>query len=127
MQSLMAISFGSYLPNIIVIIIIITIIHSNITDIENEVCVFQSCIYDYFKINDKSKDPDHTRNSLFSEYNDLSRRQLKNFLKDFKRNTDADNSIKIRYVNKLIRIKRSKKGSRLRTEMTNDEKIEKDF
>ena len=105
MQSLMAISFGSYLPNIIVIIIIITIIHSNITDIENEVCVFQSCIYDYFKINDKSKDPDHTRNSLFSEYNDLSRRQLKIFLKDFKRNTDAFNYIKIRYVNKLIRIK----------------------
>ena len=76
---------------------------------------------------DKSKDPDHTRNSLFSEYNHLSRRQLKKVLKELKSNTDVDNSTRIRYVSKLIRIKYRKKGSRLRTEMTNDEKIEKDF
>ena len=37
---------------------------SVITDIENEVCVFESCIYDYFKLIEKSKDPDHTRNSF---------------------------------------------------------------
>ena len=51
-------------------------LHSEITDIENEVCVFQSCFYNYFKI-DKSKDLDRSRNYLFSEYNHLSRRQLK--------------------------------------------------
>ena len=38
---------------------------SVITDIENEVCVFESCIYDYFKLIEKSKDPDHTRNSFY--------------------------------------------------------------
>ena len=48
-------------------------------------------------------------------------------MKELQTNTDADNSTRIRYVSKLIRIKYSKKGSRLRTEMTNDEKIEKDF
>ena len=46
--------------------------------------MFQPCIYDYFKLIDKSKDPDHTRNSIFSEYNHLSQRQLKNFLKELK-------------------------------------------
>ena len=51
-------------------------LHSEITDIENEVCVFQSCFYNYFKI-DKSKDLDRSRNYLFSEYNHLSRCQLK--------------------------------------------------
>ena len=90
-------------------------LHSEITDIENEVCVFQSCFYNYFKI-DKSKDLDRSRNYLFSEYNHLSRRQLKKkFLKQLKSNTDADNSTRIRYVSKLIRIKYSKKDSRLRT------------
>ena len=48
-------------------------------------------------------------------------------MKDLKSNTDANNSTRIRYVSKLIRIKYSKKGSRLRTEMTNDDKTEKDF
>ena len=48
-------------------------------------------------------------------------------MKGLKGNTDADNSARIRDVSKLIRIKYSKKGSKLRTEMTNDEKIEKDF
>ena len=102
-------------------------LHSDITDIENEVCMFQSCIYDYFKLIDESKDPDHTRNSLFTYYNHLSRRQLKKILKELKSNTDADNSTRIRYVSKLIRIKYSKKRSILRTEMINDEKVEKDF
>ena len=51
-------------------------LHSEITDIENEVCVFQSCFYNYFKI-DKSKDLDRSRNYPFSEYNHLSGRQLK--------------------------------------------------
>ena len=44
-----------------------------------------------------------------------------------KSNTEADNSTRIRYVSKLIRIKYTKKSSKLRTEMTNDDKIEKDF
>ena len=44
-------------------------LHSNITDIENEVRVFQSCIYDYFKLIDSSKDPEYTSNSLSTEYN----------------------------------------------------------
>ena len=57
---------------------------SVITDIENEVCVFESCIYDYFKLIEKSKDPDHTRNSLFTGYNNLSGRQLKLFRKSLK-------------------------------------------
>ena len=48
-------------------------------------------------------------------------------MKELKGNTDADNSSRIRCVSKLIRIEYSKKGSRLRTEMTNGEKIEKDF
>ena len=48
-------------------------------------------------------------------------------MKEFKSNTDADNSTRIRYVSKLIRIKYTKKSSKLRTEMTNDEKIEKDL
>ena len=90
-------------------------LHNDITDIENEVCVFQSSIFNYFKVIDKSKDPDHTRNSLFSECNHLSRRQLEIFFF----NTDADNSTRIQYISKLIRIKYSKKGSsRLRTKMT---------
>ena len=49
---------------------------SVITDIENEVCVFESCIYDYFKLIEKSKDPDHTRNSFYW-INHLFRRQPK--------------------------------------------------
>ena len=63
-------------------------VHSNITDTENEVCVFQSCVYDYFKVIEKSKDPDDTRNSLcplileLTEYNHLSQVQLK---KNFER------------------------------------------
>ena len=48
-------------------------------------------------------------------------------MKELKSNTDADNSARVRQVSKLIRIKYSKKGSKLRTEITNDEKIEKDF
>ena len=36
-------------------------------------------------------------------------------MKELKSNTDADNSTRIRYASKLIRIKYSKKGSRLRT------------
>ena len=55
-------------------------LHSDITD----------------KITDKSKDPDHTRNSFFSENNHLSRFQLKKFLKELKSNTDADNFTRIR-------------------------------
>ena len=51
---------------------------------ENEVCVFQSCIYDYFKLIEKSKGPNHTRNSLFTEYNHLSWRQLKKIWKSLK-------------------------------------------
>ena len=38
---------------------------SDITDIENEICVFESCINDYFKLIEKSKDADHTRNSFY--------------------------------------------------------------
>ena len=89
--------------------------------------MFQSCIYDYFKVIEKSKDPDDTRNSLYIEYNHLSQLELKKILKELKSNTDADYSTSIRCVSKLIRIKYSRKGSRLRTEMTNDEKVEKDF
>ena len=48
-------------------------------------------------------------------------------MKELKSNTDADNSTRIRYVSKLTRIKYSTKSSRLCIEMTNDEKIEKDF
>ena len=102
-------------------------LHNDITDIENEGCVFHSCIYDYFKVIEKSKDPDHTRNSLFSEYNHLSWRQLKKILTDLKSNTDTDNPTRIRYISKLIRIKYRKKGTRLHTEMTNNKKIEKDL
>ena len=51
-------------------------LHSDIKAIENEVCLFQSCIYDYFKVIEKSEDPDHTMNFLFTECNHLSRRQL---------------------------------------------------
>ena len=47
-------------------------LHSDITDNKNNVLMFQSCIYDYFRLIEKSKDPDHTRNSLFTEYNHLS-------------------------------------------------------
>ena len=100
---------------------------SVITDIENEVCVFESCIYDYFKLIEKSKDPDHTGNSLFTEYNHPSRHQLKKILNELKSNTNADDSTRTRYVIKLIIIKYSKKGSRLPTEMTTDEEIEKQF
>ena len=59
-------------------------LHSEISDIGNKVGVFQSCIYDYFKLIEKSKDPDHTRNSLFTGYNNLSGRQLKLFRKSLK-------------------------------------------
>ena len=52
-------------------------LHSHITNIENKVCVFQSCVYDYFKLIEKIKHPDHTKNSLFTEYNHLSGRQQK--------------------------------------------------
>ena len=47
-------------------------LHSDIIDNKNEVLMFQSCIYDYFRLIEKSKNPDHTRNSLFTEYNNLS-------------------------------------------------------
>ena len=90
--------------------------------------VFQSCIYDYFKYIDNSKDPEYTRNSLYAEYDHISRRQLKKFLKGSKNETNnEEDSTRMRYVSKLIRVKNSEKGNKLRTEMTHDERIEKDF
>ena len=53
----------------------------DITNIENEVSVSQSCIYDYFKLINDSNNPDYTWNFLSRESNHLSRRQLKKALK----------------------------------------------
>ena len=44
-------------------------LHNDITDIENEVCVFQSSIFNYFKVIDKSKDPDHTNAIIYLDVN----------------------------------------------------------
>ena len=84
-------------------------------------------IYDYFKLIDNSKDPEYTWNSLSTEYNHLSRRQLKRILKELKNDTNNEDSTRIRYVNKLIRVKYSKKSNKLCNKMTHDEGIEKDF
>lgn len=80
-------------------------LHSNITKFENNVRVFQSCIYDYFSLIDNNKDPDWTWNSLSTEYNHLSRRQLKRFLKELKNDTNNEDSTRIRYVSKLTSVK----------------------
>ena len=93
-------------------------LHSNITNIENEVRVLQSFIYDYFKLIVNSKNPYHTWNSLSTEYNHLSRHQLKMILKELKNDTNNEDSTRIRYVCKLTRVKYSKKCNKLRPEMT---------
>ena len=80
-------------------------LHSNITKFENNVRVFQSCIYDYFSLIDNNEDPDWTWNSLSTEYNHLSRRQLKRFLKELKNDTNNEDSTRIRYVSKLTSVK----------------------
>lgn len=80
-------------------------LHSNITKFENNVRVFQSYIYDYFSLIDNNKDPDWTWNSLSTEYNHLSRRQLKRFLKELKNDTNNEDSTRIRYVSKLTSVK----------------------
>ena len=102
-------------------------LYINITNTENEVHVFQSCIYNYFILTDNSKDTDYTRNSLSTEYIHLSRRQLKKILKELKNGTNSEDSTRICYVSKLIRVKYSKKGNKLLNEMTHDERIEKDY
>ena len=48
-------------------------------------------------------------------------------LKELKNDTNNEDSTRIRYVCKLTRVKYSKKCNKLRTEMTPDEKIKKDF
>ena len=80
-------------------------LQSNITKFENNVRVFQSCIYDYFSLIDNNKDPDWTWNSLSTEYNHLSRRQLKRFLQELKNDTNNEDSTRIRYVSKLTSVK----------------------
>ena len=102
-------------------------LQSDITKIENEVLAFQFCIYNYFKLIDKNKDPDYIQNSLFTEYNHLSRRKLKKILNELKSDTNNEDLTRIRYISKFIRVKYGKKGSKLRTEMTHDKRIEKDF
>ena len=102
-------------------------LRSNITNIENEVRVLQSCTHDYVKLIGNTKDPDYTCNSLSTEYHHLSRRQLKMILKELKNDTNNDDSTRISYVSKLIRIKYSKKSNKLRTEMAHDEKNREGF
>ena len=102
-------------------------LHSNINNIKNEVRVFQSCTHDYVKLIGNSKDPDHTCNSLSTEYHHLSQCQLKMILKELKNDTNNEDSTRICYVSKLIRIKCSKKSTKLRTEMAHDEKNREGF
>lgn len=102
-------------------------LHSNITKFENKVRMIQSCIYDYFRLIDNNKDPDWTWNSLSTEYNHLSRRQRKTFLKVLKNDTSNEDSTRIRYLSKLTSVKQTEKSSKLRTEMAFNERIEKNF
>ena len=79
-------------------------IHRDITNIKNKLRVFQSCTYDYFKLTDNYIIYNSTRNSLSAEYN-----HLKTVFKELKNGTDNEDSTRICYVSKLIRVKYNKK------------------
>ena len=68
-------------------------IHRDITNIKNKLRVFQSCTYDYFKLTDN-----------YIIYNSTVFKELKN-------GTDNEDSTRICYVSKLIRVKYNKKGN----------------